>query len=157
MALKSFGRGADGTDGTGMTATPSAAASQGAGPGGLTAFIDQGSEFEGKLQFRDTVRIDGKFRGEISSENTLIVGESGEIEASIRSKTISISGNVDGDVTAAQKVVLHKTARVNGNVEAPVLQMEDGAVLNGMVKMVPNGGGSNKPKPAQGNGGQPKA
>ena len=52
--------------------------------GGLTAFIDQGSEFEGKLSFKDTVRIDGRFRGEISSENTLIVGESGEIEAAIR-------------------------------------------------------------------------
>jgi len=155
MALKSFGRGGTGTDNPGVTATPSPAPSQGAGPGGLTAFIDQGSEFEGKLQFRDTVRIDGRFRGEISSENTLIVGESGEIEASIKSKTVSISGSVDGDVTAAQKVVLHKTARVNGNVEAPVLQMEDGAVLNGQVKMVP-GGGSNKLKPAQDNGGQPK-
>ncbi|MGI9592341.1 MAG: bactofilin family protein [Myxococcota bacterium] len=155
MALKSFGRGGEG-DGPGIGAAPSPAASQGAGPGGLTAFIDQGSEFEGKLQFRDTVRIDGKFRGEISSENTLIVGESGEIEASIRSKTISISGSVDGDVTAANKVVLHKTARVNGNVESPSLQMEDGAVLNGMVKMVPAGGGSNKLKSVSGNGGSSK-
>jgi hypothetical protein len=48
--------------------------------GGLSAFIDQGSEFEGKLSFKDTVRIDGRFRGEISSENTLIVGETGEID-----------------------------------------------------------------------------
>ena len=134
MALKSFGRGSS-SDGNGPTPTSSPASAPSAGPGGLTAFIDQGSEFEGKLQFRDTVRIDGRFRGEIASENTLIVGESGEIEASIRSKTISISGSVDGDVIAEQKVVLHKTAKVTGNVETPVLQMEDGAVLNGQVKM----------------------
>jgi cytoskeletal protein CcmA (bactofilin family) len=123
-----------------------------AGPGGLTAFIDQGSEFEGKLSFRDTVRIDGRFSGEIASENTLIVGESGEIEASIRSNSISISGTVEGDVTAGQKVVLHKTARVNGNVETPCLVMEEGAVLNGQVKMNPAGArpGSGAGKEASG-------
>ncbi len=144
MALKSFGRGESGGENTDTPPIPGPAPSQGSRPGGLTAFIDQGSEFEGKLQFRDTVRIDGRFRGEISSENTLIVGESGEIEASIRSKTISISGSVDGNVVAAHKVVLHKTARVNGDVEAPALQMEDGAVLNGQVKMVPADSGAQK-------------
>ena len=83
MALKSFGRG-DGPGGDAPMASPSSGTASKAA-GGLTAFIDQGSEFEGKLSFRDTVRIDGRFRGEISSENTLIVGESGEIEASIKS------------------------------------------------------------------------
>jgi cytoskeletal protein CcmA (bactofilin family) len=157
MALKSFGRGGNGTDLPGSTPLPSTAPSKGSSPGGLTAFIDQGSEFEGKLQFRDTVRIDGRFRGEISSENTLIVGESGEIEATIRSKTISISGSVDGDVTAEQKVVLHKTARVNGNVSAPALQIEEGAVLNGQVNMVSGDSGSNKLKSVPAGVGQPKA
>ena len=156
MAISGFGRG----KGEGASTAPTTSSSSSSSPGGfgnLTAFIDQGSEFEGKLSFKETVRIDGHFRGEISSENTLIVGESGEIEASIRSKTISISGSVDGDVSAAHKVVLHKTARVNGNVESPSLQMEDGAVLNGMVKMVPAGGGSNKLKSVSGNGGSPKS
>jgi cytoskeletal protein CcmA (bactofilin family) len=131
MALKSFGRGRDGgEDDFGGRPTPAPTA-----PGGLTAFIDQGSEFEGKLSFRDTVRIDGRFRGEIASENTLIVGESGEIEATIRSNTVAISGLVDGDVHAARKVVLHKTARVNGNVTTPCLVVEEGAVVNGTFKM----------------------
>ncbi len=115
-----------------------------AGPttaGGLTAFIDQGSEFEGKLSFKDTVRIDGRFRGEISSENTLIVGESGEIDASIRSQNVVISGAVVGNLSASAKVVLHKTARINGDVETACLVVEDGAVLNGQVKMGKSGGG----------------
>jgi len=133
MALKSFGRG--GEPGAPGPSIPTPAPSASANSGGLTAFIDQGSEFEGKLSFRDTVRIDGRFRGEIASENTLIVGESGEIQASIRSNTIVISGNVEGDVSAGQKVILHKTARVNGNVETSCLVMEDGAILNGQVKM----------------------
>jgi cytoskeletal protein CcmA (bactofilin family) len=133
MALKSFGRGSS-EDGMAPVA-PSRATNGGTGPGGLTAFIDQGSEFEGKLSFKDTVRIDGCFRGEIASENTLIVGESGEIEACIRSKNVVISGSVDGDVIASQKVVLHKTARVNGNIQTPSLVMEEGAWVSGQVKM----------------------
>ena len=133
MALKSFGRGSS-EDGMAPVA-PSRATNGGTGPGGLTAFIDQGSDFEGKLSFKDTVRIDGCFRGEIASENTLIVGESGEIEACIRSKNVVISGSVDGDVIATQKVVLHKTGRVNGNIQTPSLVMEEGAWVNGQVKM----------------------
>ena len=120
MALTPFGRGADEVD------APRPTSSGGGGAGGLTAFIDQGSVFEGKLSFRDTVRIDGCFRGEIASENTLIVGESGVIEATIRSNTIAISGTVTGDVHAATKVVLHKTARVEGNIETPSIVVERG-------------------------------
>ena len=103
--------------------------------GGLTAFIDQGSSFEGKLSFKDTVRIDGHFTGEITSENTLIIGETGEIEANIRSKTVIISGTVSGDVVAGAKVVLHKNARMQGNIEAPSLMIEEGAAFNGQVSM----------------------
>ena len=122
-------------------ATTSTNSSSSGALGNLTAFIDQGSEFEGKLSFKDTVRIDGRFRGEISSENTLIVGESGEIEASITSNTIAISGSVVGDVVAKQKVVIHKTGCVEGNIETPSLVVEEGARLDGQLKM---GGASKK-------------
>jgi cytoskeletal protein CcmA (bactofilin family) len=108
----------------------------GPGPtGGLCAFIDQGSSFEGKLSFKDTVRIDGHFTGEITSENTLIIGETGEIEAGIRSKTVIISGSVAGDVVAGAKVVLHKSARMQGNIQAPSLMIEEGAIFNGQISM----------------------
>ncbi len=106
-----------------------------AGVGALTAFIDQGSEFSGKLLFRDTVRIDGRFEGEISSENTLIVGESGKVQATIKSEVVIISGEVRGDVEASGQVTLHRTARVFGNIETARLLIEDGALLNGQVKM----------------------
>jgi len=109
--------------------------SSGAELGGLTAFIDQGSSFEGKLSFKDTVRIDGHFAGEISSENTLVIGETGEIEADIHSKTVIVSGSVAGDITATRQLVLHKTARIQGNVQAPSLVVEEGAVFNGQLGM----------------------
>jgi len=113
-------------------------------PGGLTAFIDQGSEFEGKLSFKDTVRIDGHFRGEISSENTLIVGDSGTVEATIRSQHVVISGTVNGDVVAAGSLVLHKSAHLEGNVQTPHLTIEDGAIFNGTVSMKVAGASASK-------------
>ena len=111
MALKSFGRGMS-SEFPIPGQAPSPAASSSSAPGGLSAFIDQGSEFEGKLSFRDTVRIDGRFRGEITSENTLIVGESGEIHASIRSNTVVVSGFVEGDIDSATIVSFWKSCIV---------------------------------------------
>ena len=113
------------------------AAATGAGGalGSLTAFIDQGSEFSGKLSFKDTVRIDGKLEGEISSDNTLIVGETGEIRADIHSEFVVVSGVVEGDIVAARQILLHKSARVSGNIQTPSLVMEEGAQVNGQVSM----------------------
>jgi cytoskeletal protein CcmA (bactofilin family) len=121
-----------------------------AGVGALTAFIDQGSEFTGKLKFKDTVRIDGRFEGEISSDNTLIVGETGVIEANIHSEVVIVSGEVNGDILAGRQVVLHKSARVIGAVDTASLVIEDGAVLSGQVTMGKGIGGKKpeEPKPA---------
>jgi cytoskeletal protein CcmA (bactofilin family) len=106
-----------------------------AGVGTLNAFIDQGSEFSGKLSFKDTVRIDGKFDGEISSENTLIIGETGRIHATIQSETVIISGEVEGEILAPRQVTIHKTARVTGNIRTGSLAVEEGAELNGQITM----------------------
>ncbi len=136
MAISSFGRG-KGDDDL-MTAAPKASA----GGANLTAFIDQGSEFEGKLSFKDTVRIDGTFSGEISSENTLIVGETGVIDAKIRSNTVVVSGHVVGNIVATRQIVLHKSAQVQGDMSSPSLVIEEGAVFNGQLSM---GRGGDKP------------
>ncbi len=128
MAISSFGRGKRGDETTDSADVKS-------GGGNLTAFIDQGSDFDGKLTFKDTVRIDGSFQGEICSENTLIVGETGVIEAKIHSNTVIVSGTVVGDITAAHQIVLHKSARVQGDMSAPSLIVEEGASFNGGLSM----------------------
>ena len=135
MAINAFGRGRE-SDYAGQSSTSSTVSSStSSASGGLTAFIDQGSEFEGKLSFRDTVRIDGRFQGEITSENTLIVGESGEIDAEIRSKNVVVSGTVHGNILAETKVVLHKSARVEGDIQTPSIVVEEGAVICGKISM----------------------
>ena len=132
MAISGFGKGKDGTT---TTSASTGSAPAAGGLGNLTAFIDKGSEFEGKLSFKDTVRIDGTFSGEISSDNTLIVGESGQITATIHSVCVVISGLVAGNIVASDQIVLHKSAVVNGDLESPVVIMEEGAQLNGCVRM----------------------
>ncbi len=142
MAISGFGRG----KGEGMTSSSTTAPPASTGMGGLTAFIDQGSEFEGKLSFKDTVRIDGAFRGEITSENTLIVGETGEIEATIKSTVVVISGTVAGDIHASRQIILNKTASVQGDLETPSIVVEEGAVFNGTLSMKHPAAGTGKPE-----------
>ena len=152
MAISGFGRrSGDETSSAPMASTGSGSASSG-GFGNLTAFIDQGSEFEGKLSFKDTVRIDGSFSGEISSDNTLIVGESGQIMATIKSVAVVISGLVEGDIHASEQIVLHKTAVVTGDLESPTVVMEEGATLNGCVRMGKSAASAGKPAAAASTG-----
>jgi cytoskeletal protein CcmA (bactofilin family) len=110
----------------------------------LTAFIDQGSEFSGKLSFKDTVRIDGRFEGEIKSDNTLIVGETGRVVAQVKSGDVIVSGEVKGDIIASGRITLHKTARVAGNLTAARLCIEEGAEFNGQVIMSASATGASR-------------
>ena len=103
--------------------------------GDLTAFIDEGSQIEGKYTFDGTVMMNGHFSGEIHTKDTLIVGEKGVVNASIRAGTVVISGEVVGNVLASQRVELRGTARVFGDVEAPVVVIEEGVLFEGHCRM----------------------
>ncbi len=101
-------------------------------------------EFEGKLTFAGTVRIDAKFKGSIVTEDVLVVGERARIDADIRCGTIVVDGEVNGNVTASSAVELHATARLRGDVETPSLSIEKGAVFQGAARM---GGEKGGPRP----------
>ena len=101
----------------------------------LSAFIDEASEIEGKYSFRGTVMLNGKFKGEISSKDTLIIGEKAVIHASIHAGIVLISGEVVGNVFASERVELRGTARVFGDVEAPVIVVEEGVLFEGHCRM----------------------
>jgi cytoskeletal protein CcmA (bactofilin family) len=102
---------------------------------GLTSFIDEGSEIEGKCKFTGTVMLNGKFKGEISTDDTLIVGEKGEINADIRAGQVLVSGEVVGNVQATERVELKRTARMFGDVEAPIIVVEEGVLFEGHCRM----------------------
>ncbi|HET7876964.1 MAG TPA: polymer-forming cytoskeletal protein [Methylomirabilota bacterium] len=102
---------------------------------GLAAFIDEGSEIEGRYTFSGTVMLNGKFKGEISSSDTLIIGEKGVVNADIRAGQVLISGEVRGNVQATERVELKRTARVFGDMEAPVIVLEEGVLFEGHCRM----------------------
>jgi len=110
--------------------------------GRLGAFLDEGSEIEGSYTCTGTVMLDAKLRGEITATDTLIIGERGVVEATVRAATLVVHGQVFGNVTATERVELKGGARITGDVEAPVIVMEAGALLDGQCRMT-------KDKPAE--------
>ena len=107
----------------------------------LTAFIDEGSEIEGRYTFSGTVLLNGRFKGEISTTDTLIIGDKGVINGDIRAGQVLVSGEIVGNVFAAERIDLKRTARVFGDVEAPVIVVEEGVLFEGhcrMTKVNPN-------------------
>lgn len=101
----------------------------------IKAFLGPGSHFEGKLQFNEIVRIDGIFRGEVSSKDTLIVGETADLQAEIEVGNLILSGRFRGNVKASGRVELRAPAQVDGSIETPALVVEDGVVLNSSIIM----------------------
>jgi cytoskeletal protein CcmA (bactofilin family) len=101
----------------------------------IKAFLGPGSQFEGKLVFNEIVRLDGAFRGEVTSHDTLIVGESADIQADVQVGTLILSGRFKGNVKAKTRVELRSPAQVEGTIETPALSVEDGVSLNGTITM----------------------
>jgi cytoskeletal protein CcmA (bactofilin family) len=101
----------------------------------LTAFLDEGSEIEGKYTFSGTVLLNGKFQGEIASPDTLIIGERGVVNATVRTGTLVVNGELVGDVHASERVELAGKARVFGDLESPVIVLEEGVMFEGHCRM----------------------
>jgi cytoskeletal protein CcmA (bactofilin family) len=93
------------------------------------------SSFEGKLVFDGTVRIDGRFKGEIQTNNVLVVGQGAHVEATINVGSVIINGDVVGDVTAKQSVEIHAPGRLRGNISTPQIMIAKGVVFDGTCRM----------------------
>ncbi len=101
----------------------------------LNALLGRGSEFEGKLAFEGKVRIDGTFTGEISTNDTLHIGEGAKVSAEISCGTVVVEGEVNGNIKATSAVELHRPAKVRGDITAPSLMVEKGVIFEGRSKM----------------------
>jgi cytoskeletal protein CcmA (bactofilin family) len=99
-----------------------------------TSVIDHGCLAEGRLQFVGVLALNGQFRGELLSSDTLLVGEKGEAEAAVQAGVAIISGQIRGNITARERVELRSTARIYGNIVTPVLVLEEGVVIDGQCK-----------------------
>lgn len=107
----------------------------------LNGFMDEGTEFHGELRFRHTFRVDGRIKGRIVSENTLIVGETGQVDADIECAVVSIKGTVTGRVHAKERIELLAGSRVQAALVSPRLVIEEGAFFQGECDMSPAAAG----------------
>lgn len=101
----------------------------------VDTLLGKGSEFEGKLVFKGQVRIDGKYSGQIQTDEILIIGASARVNAEISAGTVVISGQVEGLIRATSVVELHKGAKVKGTIESPNVTMEREVSFDGTMKM----------------------
>ena len=98
----------------------------------ITTFLGADSNLEGAIEFQGTIRVDGKVSGKISSnDGTIIVGEKAFIQADISVAVAVIMGEVDGTVDAKDRIEIYPPGRVSGEIQAPVLSIEPGGILNG--------------------------
>ncbi|MDA0747859.1 MAG: polymer-forming cytoskeletal protein [bacterium] len=95
----------------------------------INTVIGRGSVSEGKFNIETGVRVDGVLRGELNSSGTLIVGESGVIEADVKVRDALVSGRIVGNLEAEEKVHLQSQAAFIGKIKTRVLIVEEGAIF----------------------------
>ena len=114
----------------------------------IKAYLGEDTVFSGTLSFNGVVRIDGKMDGEVNTDDTLIVGENGVLEANINAGTVICRGKIKGTIKASKRIEIHNNSEVVGNISAPALLVENGAIFDGtcdmtgtegkIIKLVPN-------------------
>ena len=107
------------------------AAARQTGAGEITTLLGRGAQFEGKLTFEGTVRIDGRFKGEVFSEDVLVIGDGAQVEATIDVGEVIIQGTVVGNISAKRSIEIHAPGRVKGDLHTPSLQVDKGVIFEG--------------------------
>jgi cytoskeletal protein CcmA (bactofilin family) len=115
----------------------------------INAYLGRSTEFDGKLSFTGTVRVDGRFEGAISGDGTLVVGDSAAIQADVRVSVLIISGEIRGSLFAGERIEIHPPARVFGNIQSPIVVIDEGVIFDGQCRMVESSdAGENEAVPA---------
>jgi cytoskeletal protein CcmA (bactofilin family) len=109
------------------------------------AMIGPSIVIKGTVSGDEDLVVQGRVEGTIVLEsNVLSVGQSGKVAADITAKTVNIDGEVKGDITGKEKVIISKSGNVKGNIVAPRVTLEDGAIFKGSIDMDPGDTGSGK-------------
>ena len=101
-----------------------------------TGFFDQGVSLEGTLQLSGTFRLNGQVKGNIISEQSLILGENAKVEGQIEGNHVVIAGRFDGVIFAKGRVEIHPKGVVTGEIHSPCLVIEPGGIFDGRCHML---------------------
>jgi len=103
--------------------------------GDWSGFLDKTVRFEGTLEFSGTLRIEAQVKGNILSDQTLVLGEGARVEGQIEGNHVIISGHFDGVIFAKGRVEIQAKGVVSGEVHAPCLVIEPGGIFDGHCHM----------------------
>ncbi|MDX2417914.1 MAG: polymer-forming cytoskeletal protein [Xanthomonadales bacterium] len=107
---------------------------------GRSAVIGPGIHINGDISGDESLIIEGRVDGKVRLDlHQVEVGQSGRVSADITAKVIKIAGEVRGDVTGSEKVIILRSGNVRGNIVAPRMTLEDGAIFKGSIDMDPGG------------------
>jgi len=102
----------------------------------ISTFIGADASIDGTIDFKGTIRVDGKVKGKIvSSGGTVVVGENAAVDAELYVNVAVVMGEVNGTINAQERIEVYPPGRVGGNIEAPLISIEPGAIFNGSCKM----------------------
>jgi len=101
----------------------------------MNSTIGNGSIFEGKFYISGSLRIDGKFEGEIKTDEELVVGVTGKVKTDIAAKSVVIAGTVIGNIHAEEEVRLLETGKILGDITSPSVLIQKGVVVSGNIQI----------------------
>ena len=104
----------------------------------ITTTLGRETDFNGVMRFRDSLKIDGSFSGEIVSTGFLYVEQGAVITANIRVGSVVVGGTVKGNIEATEKLEMLATGKVYGNIRTAKLKIADGVVFEGKCEMIRN-------------------
>ena len=100
----------------------------------LESFIGSGTEFQGGLNVKGTLRVEGQFDGKMNAA-CVILGETGVIKGEVSAKKIIIGGKVEGNLRVQEIVEIKATGKVFGDIFAKKISITEGAKVNGKIEM----------------------
>ena len=95
--------------------------------------IGAGSIFHGRLQVSGTIRIEGKFQGDIQTDGDVIIGPTGQAKTDIVTAKVVVAGTFIGNIQATEEVYVAQTGKVLGSITTPKLTLEPGVITSGNV------------------------
>ncbi|WP_168139629.1 bactofilin family protein [Pseudohaliea rubra] len=105
-------------------------------PSEARAMIGSKVKITGDIESAEDLLIEGEVNGTVTlPDNELVIGNSGRVSADVEAKTIRIEGEVQGDITGRERVVITASGNVQGNVNAPRVMLEDGGRFKGSIDM----------------------
>ena len=104
--------------------------------GMISTVFNKNTEFYGDLSFKKSLQINGKFEGEITSGNFLVIGEEAFVKANIKADIVIIKGTVHGNVEAISRLEIHTGGKLYGSIRTKKLMISDGVVFEGKCEMI---------------------